>query len=498
MKNRKIGLVLSYIYTALNIFISLFFSSYLLRSLGDTEYGLYQTVSSFVTYLVLLEFGTGTLMSRNIVVAKNKGDNRYLQESITSVWYLSIFLSVIICLVAAVFYINIGRIYSRTMTVSQVQYAKKIFIWMVGYLIFSFLAQTLTGIFLGMENYKLGQILNIGKLLLRTILLLCLITYRKRGIIIAIVDFSVAMTWFLFAYCYSKNAYKLVFKIRDIKKKILIQAIPLCSALLIQSLVNQANNSVDKFIIGIKMSLESVALYSVAQYIYTVFSSVTTVPISMYLPQIAKDIGNEYSGSRVTNSIIPPSRLISFLGGVIMFGFFACGRQFVAIVYGESKVAAWSYALIIMAPMFLNMLTGPIINVLDVLNKRQFRSYALLLTTILNILLTVILLDLIGVIGAVIATAVSTIIGQVLIMNRYYAKKLDIDIWKIYKGATRGITIFQLLSAIVAFGLGCMISNRWMSFLVAGMVFTILSLTLSFAFGMSKDERKKVVTKVFK
>ncbi len=70
MKKRNVGIVLSYAYTFLNMVIGLFMSSFMLRQLGDVEYGLYQTVSSFATYLVLLEFGTGSVMSRNVVVAK--------------------------------------------------------------------------------------------------------------------------------------------------------------------------------------------------------------------------------------------------------------------------------------------------------------------------------------------------------------------------------------------------------------------------------------------
>ena len=70
MKSRGTGLVLSYVYTICNAVIGLFISAFLLRKLGQTDYGVYQTMSSFVTYLGLLEFGTGTIMTRNISLCK--------------------------------------------------------------------------------------------------------------------------------------------------------------------------------------------------------------------------------------------------------------------------------------------------------------------------------------------------------------------------------------------------------------------------------------------
>ena len=104
-----------------------------------------------------------------------------------------------------------------------------------------------------------------------------------------------------------------------------------------------------------------------------------------------------------------------------MCGFFAIGRQFICLVYGSSKQEAWIYALIIIVPMFINMTNGILVNVLNVTNKRLARSLILIGTTALNIVLTWFFIDWIGIIGAVIATAISTLLGQVILMNIYYS-----------------------------------------------------------------------------
>lgn len=490
--NRNIGMALSYAYTFLNMLIGLFMSSFLLRMLGDIEYGLYQSISSFATYLVLLEFGTGTVMSRNVAIANNRDDMECLQKSVTTVWIMNVALAVVICLGSIIFYINIGNIYARTMTPGQVEYAQKIFLWIVGYLVCSFFLQTLNGLLLGMENYRFGQVLNILRLLLRTGMLVGAILLCKYAIVIAVTDCIIAAVAMVVTYIYCKRTYHFKIKVANFDKAVLKESIPLCVALLIQSLVNQANNSVDKFIIGIQMSLEAVALYSVAQYIYSVFSAVTTIPISMYLPQVAKDIGNKYDGEKITQTLIKPSRLICYLGGMILFGFIACGKQFVAIVYGSEKVEAWVYAIIIMIPMLLNMITGPIVNVLDVLNKRQIRSYALLATTVLNVIMTVIFIKYWGIIGAVIATAIATTIGQILIMNIYYSKYLNIGVGEIYVRSMHGVTLHQIMGAIVGYLIGTVISNLYVSFLTAGFLFVITSSMLSYMFGLSKEEKQTI------
>lgn len=85
----------------------------------------------------------------------------------------------------------------------------------------------------------------------------------------------------------------------------------------------------------------------------------------------------------------------------------------------------------------INMSNGILINVLDALNKRMVRSYVLVFTTIANIILTVVWIDILGIIGACIATAVCTLVGQVTMMNVYYSKKLNIKVMYLYKKHSR-------------------------------------------------------------
>ena len=419
MKKRSLGIVLSYSYTFVNMLCGLFLSAFLLRSLGDNEYGLYQTVAAFANYLVMLEFGTGTAMTRNVVACRNAGDEEGLKRNISTIWFLSVALSVLIALVSLVFGFSIGTVYRETMTAAQIPYARRVFAVITAYLIMSFFTQTFNGILLGMEQYTFANVMNVVKVLLRTATLIAVISFRPYAMSIAVVDMCVNGGVMIATYVYCKKNYKIKLGFRYFDKNVLANIAPLCLALLLQTVVNQANNSVDKFIIGMKMTMESVALYSVAQYIYTVFSSITTVPISMYLPQVSKDISAGLEGREFTRTLIQPCRLVVLLGGLIMCGFFAIGRQFICLVYGSSKQEAWIYALIIIVPMFINMTNGILVNVLNVTNKRLARSLILIGTTALNIVLTWFFIDWIGIIGAVIATAISTLLGQVILMNIY-------------------------------------------------------------------------------
>lgn len=499
MKNRSIGIFLSYGYTFLNMICSLVMSSFLLRSLGDTEYGLYQTVSAFATYLVMLEFGTGTVMSRNIALARSKGEEKQIKNNISTVWYTTVFLSLIIILISVVFCLNIGNIYSKSMTLSQVSYSQKIFVIMTGYLIISFFTNNLNGILLGMEQYTFANAFKIVKIALRTTLLFVIISFKSLAVIIAAVDLFVGLLVFVITYFYCKRKYSIKFKLKYFKKDILIESLPLCLALLLQAVINQANSSVDKFVIGIKMSLEAVSLYSVAQYIYALISTITTIPISMYMPQVAKDISAGLKGKELTKTLVAPCRLVVLIGGTLLFGFVAVGNQFIGIFYGVSKQEAWIYALVTCIPMFVNMTNGVIINVLDVLNKRLARSLSLAGTTVLNIILTLVLISKWGILGAVIGTAVSLILGNIIVMNIYYKKVLKLNVVWLYLQAYKGLLPSQVISGIISLFVARVIDNIYISFFCGGVLFVILAGVMTLGFGFNDEEKAKfkVITKKF-
>ena len=500
MKSRKKGILLSYINTLLTLVVGIFLSSFYIKQLGNTEYGIYESISSFINYLVLLEFGTGTAITRNLSLCftMNK-DKEDIQKNISTIFGITIVLSIAIIIVALIFYFFIDKIYYVTMTFAQIAYAKKIFLFMLFYLISSYYVQTMSGIILAYENYTYASKISIVKTIIKLLLIACLILVTKKAIYIAIVDMIISIIVLIYTYYYCKKKYNTKFTIKYFDKKILKATLPLCLAVFIQVIVNQANNNVDKFVISIMISPEMVTLYSIALYIYSIFSTATTIPITIYSPQIIREVALGKQKKELVDILIQPSRLIVIIGGLLLFGFIAVGKQFIIIMYGKEYIKAWIISMIIMIPMFFNMSNGIIINVLDALNKRMVRSMALLITTILNIILTVIWVKQWGIIGAASATLLCTILGQILIMNIYYYKKLKLPIIYIFKKTFKGILSFQLIAMIVAYLIANCISNVYISFFIGGVLYISIFGILYFLFGKNNIESKYIddfITKI--
>ena len=74
VKNQRMaGAALTYVSEAIKILTGLLYTPVMLRLLGQSEYGLYQLVYSFVSYLSLLSFGFGSSYMR--FYSRYKADN---------------------------------------------------------------------------------------------------------------------------------------------------------------------------------------------------------------------------------------------------------------------------------------------------------------------------------------------------------------------------------------------------------------------------------------
>lgn len=495
MHSRKLGIILSYVNTFINMVSGLFLSMFLLRWLGAAEYGAYQTISSFANYLVLFEFGTGNVMTRNISLSRAKNDEEEVKRNISTIWGITLFLTAVILLISFGFYSSLDFIYQKSMTPEQIANGKSIFIFVTAFLVLSFFKQTLFGVLLAYEKYTLHSITSIFRNVVRVIALVMLVVHVPTGLCIAVVDAVIGLVIFLALYIYCKKSLGISFSVKNFDSSILKGALPLCLAIFIQTIVNQANNNVDKFIIGVRLSPEMVSLYSIALFVFNVFSSITTIPVSMYGPQIIKAVGEKTDRKSLADIMIAPSRIVVLMGGSIVFGFVAAGRQFVEIAYGKEYTLAWIIGIILMTPKLFNMANEVIINILHAENKLAVRSAVLVGMTLLNIVLTFWWIELWGLIGAAVATAVSIILGLVVVINIYYSKWLEIPVWYMMKNTLRGILPWQILASAGGFFAGYYIENVYLSFAVAVISYIVIFGITYILFGATDDE-KKLVKKV--
>ncbi len=494
---RKTGMLLSYASNLLLVAVNIFMTPFLVGSLGDAEYGVYQTMASFAGYLVLINFGTGTVMTRYVSMYLGKGDKKGERNYIAMCLIITGALAFLIILAASVLFIFIDNIYAATLSAEQIQKAKTLFILIASNVVVMLIAQAFQGIVTAYEKFNFTGVWHILKTLLKVALLVALFFICKDSIVIAAVDLGLSCLYLALCWGYSVklNATPKLYKF---DRKIFSSSAVFSLAILLQAVVNQVNTRVDITILSIMISPESVTRYSVAMQVFSIFSSLSTAAISIYLPRFTKLVASgESNGETITREMIAPSRVQTLVSGAIMFGFLVCGTDFIRVWMGEGYGLSWWIAVIIMVPSFLMYTNGVVVSVLDAMQKRLVRSVVLTVMAAANIGISIFLVHSIGEIGAPIGTAIATTVGSVIIMNIYYKKAIGVKLGMLFGGIFKGILPCFILATLAALPLTLVVPVGFWGFLVKGGVFvTVLAVTLML-FGFNKEE-KKLVLKPFR
>ena len=214
MKSRKAGIIITYVNIALSMISGLYFSSFYIKTLGAAEYGVYQTAASFANYLVLLEFGTGSVIVRNLSICYSRGaDKNELDRNTSTIWAINCLLSMVILMMSMVFYSAMDNIYARSMTPDQITQGKRILLVVSLNLVFSFFQQTFNGIALANENYSFSAKLSIIHILIKAMLITGILLRYRHAVVIAVLDAFMALVMAVYSFVYCKAQYNVSFSI---------------------------------------------------------------------------------------------------------------------------------------------------------------------------------------------------------------------------------------------------------------------------------------------
>ena len=90
-KQRKLGAILSYVSIIVSTVVQLIYTPFLIKMLGQSEYGLYSLVASIIGYLTVLDLGFGNALIVYTVKYRAKNDvksERKMQGMFKVIFYI--------------------------------------------------------------------------------------------------------------------------------------------------------------------------------------------------------------------------------------------------------------------------------------------------------------------------------------------------------------------------------------------------------------------------
>ncbi len=493
ISQRKAGLVLSYATIFVLSFVGLLFTPFLIASLGEIEYGLYQLMFATIGYVSLLDFGLGGTLTRYILKYKAAGDKAGV-DSVTSmgtkIYLFTALLTIALTLGVASL---LDQFYPHSLTEENLAYARKLFVIMGASAAISFISHAMHGIETAYERYTITKGMRLLRQIVRVLVLYILLKMGMKAMAIVMVDFCLTLAVAVFDTYYCKYCLHATLWKGKWDNALLKSLMTFSFFVFLQILVTQLNNNMDRIILGRYSTLQMVALYAVAMQIYNLFNSFGGVIPSITLPQISNVVFSGASDREVSATCARLSRY-QFILLALPFGcFILYGREFAEYWLPEyDSTQVWIIAMLISLPQLLEFVENPIFNVMKAKNMQAVRSLLLMAVAIGHIALALFFIRIAPVFGCAIAACISFVIGNNIISNIYYHKRVGIIIPFYFKKLLVGLLPAWILSMMVGTAFLYLPGTGWLALIARCTCYALCYSLLIYLIGTNEEEKKVI------
>lgn len=495
--NRKIGVILSYVMMIFEVLSTLLLTPFIIRTLGQAEYGVYKLSASVVAYLLLLDLGVGNAITRYIAKFRASAEKEQSQKflGVATIYYTVIAL---VALIAGVVLIAVfPKAFAKGLTASEIKLGQELlFITMINAAV-TLGTAAYNNVIIAYERFTVSKGVPIIQIIVRMVLTVVMLKGGFGSVGIVMVNLLMTVVCRGFFIIYVLFRLKLRPKFKGIEISFVKEIILYSSMILIQMIATQLNVTVDQILIGslVASSAAILAVYSVGTQVTQYFQSMGTAFTGVLMPGIVKMVESGVDSKTLTDEMIRIGRIILIVLGLIWGGFLACGQQFITLWAGADNSNAYFVAVILMTA-YMFILTESIgTQILWAMNQHKEQAILKGIIVLLNILLTVVLIKWQPLIGATIGTFISLVLGDVVVMNVIFRKKLKMNLGYYYKGLTKGILPCIAVATAVGFVAKHFLKNGgWISLLLEVAIICLVYAVCILMFGMNTYEKNMVLS----
>lgn len=494
MNERKLGILISYVNIVLHAVIGFAYVPILLYYIGQSEYGLYQLIGSFIAYFSIMDFGLTAAVVRFYAKYKALQDKVKMENILAIALYAYIFITIVLLILGYIFYLWLPRIFAQSMQLSEIVEAEKIFLLLLFNIVITISTMIFRAVINAHEKFLFLKGLETIQLVLQPILVVLVLMQYPSALSVAIVQtiLNIVLIIARIYYCFKKLNIKIKYHYWD--EVLFYDFRKLAFWIFMETLIDQVFFKTNQVILGIISGTVSVAVYSVSALVYMNYMSLSTAISGVYLPHVTKLVTEGAPRSSLSKLFLQIGRVQFFLLALVASGFIIFGRQFIEIWAGRNFTEAYFITLLIIIPFTIDLIQNIGLVILQAQNRYDFRAKVYFFMGIFNLCLAIPLGYKYGGIGCAFATGLAMLLGNGVIMNFYYAKVTKLDI-KLFWNEILRIAVWVFLLTFIGYELNLYFaSSNKLIFLGKILMYTVIYIFVIYARCMNTEEKNKLNT----
>lgn len=491
MNQLKAGASLNYVSICLNMVVGIIYTPYMLRMLGQSEYGLYSLAASIIAYLTVLDLGFGNAIVRYTAKFRAEGKQREQEEMFGMFFILYIGIGIVAMIAGSVLSLNVENLFSRSMTATEVE-RTRIMLWLMTFnLAFTFPMSIWGSIMTAYERFIFQRIVSIIRTVLNPVVMVMLLVVGYKAVAMVVVTTVFNIVTLLINWWYCKKYLEIKIRFARFKWTFLKEVYVYSFWIFLNAIMDRIYWSTGQFVLGIYRGAVGIAVYAVAIQLQSMYMMFSTAITGVFLPKITAMVAKGNSEKAVSDLFIRTGRLQYIVMAFILTAFIVFGKSFIQLWAGDGYEDSYYFCIMFFIPLFVPLIQTLGITILQARNQMKFRSLTYIVIALSSLVFSILLAKPYGGYGCAFATGWALLLGQGVIMNLYYQHRQHLDIMSFWREIAKMSTIpvcFVTIGLLVTSS-SFFADVSLAKFVGTGLLFSIGYIAAFWKFSMNYEEK---------
>ena len=489
MSQIKKGAALNYITIILTNLVGLFLTPYMIRQLGNAEFGLYTLVGALVGYIAILDFGLGHTIIRFVAKYKAEKDRKGEENFLATTMIIYLIIAIMVIIIGAICYNYLEYIFQSSLNDLEIEKAKIMFLILIFNLALVLPGGAFNAIYQGYEQFVFPKALNIIRYIVRSIMLVGILYLGGDAISIVILDTLMNLIIIGINMFYVFKKLKVKFKLHKFETHLVKEIFGYSTWIFIFMIIAQFQWKSGQMVLGILTDTTTVAIFAVGIMLGGYYGAFSSAISSLFIPRATQMTVAKVSNEDLTDMMIRIGR-ISFITLLFILGaFLLFGKQFVFLWVGETYYDAYLIAVIIMFAYTIPLVQGFANAILEARNMLAFKAIIYLIFLLIGTILGAFLAKKYNAIGMISGIVVGWIICQ-NIMNIYYQRTIGLNIIRFFKELFNKTILGFIFTIFIGFFINKIPGFTWFNFIIKAILYTIVYATIFYFYVVNNYEKK--------
>lgn len=484
------GAIISYVAIFLNIAITFFYTPWMIRQIGMSDYGLYSLVGTFISYFII-DFGLSGAIMRFIAKYRAEGDQRKVENmlGLTTKVYLGI--DAVIFIVLFVCYFFLCNIFTG-LTPEEIDKLRVLYVIAGTFSVLSFVWHPINGAMMAYEYFVENKLIDMFHKV-GTVLLIVLALLFNGGIyelvfITGAVGFCSSILKFIVFKRKSHIQINWQYAVRAEMKSLMGFSV----WVFLTSMAQRFRLTMMPTVLGILANSTEISIFALGMTIEAMVYTLSSALNGLFLPKVTSMIHNQEGSRALTDLMIRVGRYQLYIIALILCGFWTVGQPFLHLWVGE-KFSNSYYVVILLTIFNIVSLTQHIASdVVYAENKVRYTATLTFVSSGLSLIGSIILAPYFGAVGCAAAFGLAMTVNLIW-LNVFYKRNLKIDVGRFFRECHgRILPLIVLVSAFFYVLKNFFLLDNWSKLTGFSVLYIIIYVLLVTYVLFTKDEKELV------